>query len=178
MLYLVKQLCNLNIRNSGVQLMIRSATISVDEFGSDFGVLLLGQARNMYEFIWLNDKLVFVKLHENMLSDSTREFVKEFYKLLNQSKTPVYVLTDLRRGRIGDIQAFSRIKFLTQHKSWAGSVAFCNNPISDISNTKFQSLTRSQQNKDMIFNIPEEAIAYLELLEPGLTDGIQWSEVL
>lgn len=132
----------------------------------------------MYKLIWLNDRLVFIKLDASISKVSTRNLVRDLHKLLNQSTILIYILADLRHGHIVDTQIFNRIRFLTGHRNWAGSAAFRRNPISDLTNTKFQLLNLLPHDRDVIFNIPEEAIAYLELLEPGLTDEIMWDKVL
>lgn len=132
----------------------------------------------MYEFKWLNEKLLYIKLNTDVSSEVTRLFIKEIYAQLNKRTIPFYILVDLRLGIISDQQVLSRIKFLTHHDRWAGSVAFHRDPVSDISNTTFQSINLCSQDKDRIFNIPEEALAHLESLESGLTDNIDWYDVL
>ena len=132
----------------------------------------------MYEYTWLNEKLLFVQWHEGDADNEARQFLAELYNLLNEHETPFYILVDLRQGHIADTKTFSRIKFLPSHKNWSGSAAFHNDPISTISNTTFQMLKSNSQDKDVILNIPEQAIAFLELLEPGLTADIDWDAIL
>ena len=131
----------------------------------------------MYEFTWLNEKLLLIQWKEGSEDGETRKFLSELYNLLNESQVPFYILVDLRHGQVTDTKTFSRIKFLTQHQNWSGSVAFYNDPISTLSNTTFQSL-HPQHGKDVIFNALEEALAYLETLEPEITYAIDWDRVL
>lgn len=132
----------------------------------------------MYELKWLNDKLLLIIWQENATQDIIRKFLAELHNILNREESPFYIMTDLRKGQINDPQLLKKLKYLIHHRNWAGSTAFCNNPISNLNNTTFQVLNPIAIEKNSISNTPEEAIGILELLEPSLTASIDFEAVL
>lgn len=130
----------------------------------------------MHELIWLAEDILFIKLQGTPTADSTKQLVKAIYDALHYSHNRFYILIDLRDGYITDIKAFSRIRYITQHKNWGGSVGFYKNPITDITNTVFEGVQRDIKDQDAVFKFPEQALAFLESLEVGITRDINWNK--
>ncbi len=105
-------------------------------------------------------------------------FLAELKQLLDQADQPFYLISDLRQGRIVDVGLLKQLADLTQHKNWAGSSAFANNPISAIFVDTFTKFAHFDKGHREIWDTPEEALAYLESLKPGITANIDWNEVI
>lgn len=105
-------------------------------------------------------------------------YLDELKSLLDQAEQPLYFISDLRQGRIVDIEILKQLAALTQHPKWAGSTAFAHNPISSIFAETFSRFAYRDKNHQEIWETPEEALAYLESIKPGVTQGIDWNSII
>ena len=88
-----------------------------------------------------------------------------------------YFISDLRRGQIVDVCIIHQLGALTRHTNWAGSTAFSQSPISKLFLGSFRKMVTASE-KNMTFNLPEDAIAFLEVLSPNLTSEVDWPQIL
>ncbi|MEL6269192.1 MAG: hypothetical protein AAFR22_05220 [Chloroflexota bacterium] len=105
-------------------------------------------------------------------------FIRDLRTTLDEAAGPVYVLSDLRRGRISNMKTIQRLAELTRHPNYAGSTAFSGNLITNILVGTFSRFSVETQPKDAIWKTPEEVLAYLELLQKGVTQNIDWNALL
>jgi len=133
-----------------------------------------------YEILKLSDELYFIRwLHSpEEGAPSERHFIEDLKTRLDEADKPIYFISDLRLGRINNIKVLRELGKLSQHKHWGGSTAFSSDPLTSVVVGVFSRFAGNEHPEDEIWKIPEEAIAYLESLKPGITTGIDWQTVL
>jgi hypothetical protein len=134
----------------------------------------------LYEIQRLSTELVYIKWTASSPANGRdeKQFIKELIEVLEKSEQPLYFISDLRKGRITGIATLNQLAQISHHKHWAGSTAFGRNPLSSIFVGTFSSLARQSSEHQEMQDTPEQSLAYLESLKPGLTDKIDWNEVL
>ena len=125
----------------------------------------------------IKPNLVYIRWTRNSKTADENLFIHELSNLLDNAEEVIYFISDLRKGRIIGMRAIYKLSQLTQHEKWAGSTAFSENPISRLFTNNFE---RNVANHDanVIYDHPEDAIAYLESLCTGITSNIDWIEIL
>lgn len=131
-----------------------------------------------YTLTHLTPQLILIFWRRTPITDEAKAFIQSLQDTLDHASEPLYFISDLRRGRIVDVRIIHQLSQLTQHRNWAGSTAFSLNPISKIFLGSFQRLLTSTSDKNMTFDQPEDAIAFLEHLAPGLGATVDWSRVV
>lgn len=133
-----------------------------------------------YEIIRLSPELVFICWHRSPGRNAGTEekYLAEIKTLLDDAEQPLYFMSDLRKGRIIDIRVINQLVDLTRHRNWAGSTAFSQSPISKIFAGTFVRFSSTSASTNEMQDKPEEAIAFLESLKPGLTRNIDWNRVI
>ena len=132
----------------------------------------------VYQFTKLHHTLVYIAWKRSPSTESGKAFIQALKQMLDQATEPLYFISDLRRGQIVDIRIIHQLIGLTQHRNWAGSTAFSQNPISRLFLGSFHKMLPSGLDKNATFDRPEEAIAFLEHLCPGLTASVNWPYIL
>ena len=115
-----------------------------------------------------------------MGAESETAYLTEVTAILNEATEPVFFMSDLRRGSIGNARILKELGKLASHKWLGGSTAFANDPVTELMInvfSQFAKRVRFQTNNET-WDTPEEAIAYLETLSPGLTQDIEWDTVI
>jgi hypothetical protein len=131
-----------------------------------------------YTLTHLTSQLILVSWRRTPIADEAKAFIQALQELLDTTTHPLYFISDLRRGRIVDVRIIHQLSQLTQHANWAGSTAFSQNPISKIFLGSFQRLLNSTSDKNVTFDHPEDAIAFIDDLCPGLKREVDWQTVL
>lgn len=133
-----------------------------------------------YKIRKLSDELVFIQWYITPALDSgiEKQFLQELQRLLDESAVPVYFISDLRRGRIVNIQALQQLGELTLHKNWAGSTAFSKDPITSLFVRSFKTFAWQTKSRNEMQATPEEALSFIASLKPGITDDVDWDAVL
>ena len=103
-------------------------------------------------------------------------FIGELAAYLRDSSGPFYFLSNLRQGRITDRRTLQALGLLTKHENWGGSAAFSDELVSGAYVNVFTAYASKKERE--IWDTPEDAIAALEVLKPGLTSGIDWKAVI
>lgn len=132
----------------------------------------------IYRFTWLNKRLVLISWSRTPDTIEAAQYIRDLKQLLDTAEEALYFITDLRRGRIIDLNVIRHLVDLSHHANWAGSTAFTENPISQIFGTTYQRLMGHKAEKNQVFNQPADAIAFLEALCPRITEGINWTDQL
>lgn len=132
-----------------------------------------------YEFTALSDELILIKWFRSPSSPKVeQQYLDDLKHLLDTAKKPVYFISDLRLGRIVTIRTINHLGHLTAHANWGGSTAFSRDPITKVFVGTFQRFTGEQKSRNEMFDTPEQALAFMETLKAGLTEGIDWNMVL
>ncbi|MAU08698.1 MAG: hypothetical protein CL607_02660 [Anaerolineaceae bacterium] len=134
---------------------------------------------NDYEIEWLTDRVILITWHKSPMDPNvTTAYIRELHEILYSVTEPIFFLSDLRKGRIQDVRALQGLAELTKHKNWGGGASFSQNPLTRIFVDTVRRLAADINTRDGIFLTPEKAIAYLESLEPHITEDIDWNAVL
>lgn len=130
-----------------------------------------------YAVSHLNSRLVMIVWTRTPLPNEAKDFIHDLQTLLDKATEPLYFISDLRRGQIVDVRIIHQLSALTKHANWAGSTAFSQSPISKLFLGSFRKMVTAS-DKNMTFDRPEDAIAFLEALSPELTAAVDWPHVL
>jgi len=132
----------------------------------------------VYHFTTLHQTLIYITWKRTPSTENGKAFIQALQQILDQANAPLYFISDLRHGQIVDIRIIHQLIGLTQHPNWAGSTAFSQNPISRLFLGSFHKMLPAGLDKNATFDRPEEAIAFLEHLCPGLTSSVNWPYIL
>ncbi len=132
-----------------------------------------------YQIHRLKDNLIYITWSRTPGINEAQQFIMELQQLLAAEECgALYFMSDLRRGRIIDIRLIQMLSRLSQHERWAGSVAFTTDPVSRSFVSIFQNMISEHKERNAMFDEFEKAYSFLEQLEPGITEGIDWQKVL
>ena len=109
------------------------------------------------------------------------KFLTELRDILNNAKTPVYFISDLRKGKLLNALTLRELGLLTQHPKWGGSTAFSADPVTNLVVNVFKRYTKggsTYNSRDLTWEKPVDAITYLESLEPSITEDVDWQSVI
>jgi hypothetical protein len=129
----------------------------------------------------LTAELIYIRWYMAKSSEASplSAFISQLGRTLNEAPQPLYFLSDLRYGRILDIAVIQQLGGLTKHPNWAGSAAFSANPISQMLVGNFNRMRSDGKRKNReIYDTPEEVIASLEVIKPGVSGGVDWIAIL
>jgi hypothetical protein len=130
-----------------------------------------------YSVHQLSPCLVMIVWTRTPLPHEAKDFIQTLQTLLDKAHQPQYFISDLRRGQIVDVRIIHQLSALTRHHNWAGSTAFSQSPISKLFLGSFRKMVTAS-DKNMTFDRPEDAIAFLEALSPDLTSTIDWPHII
>jgi hypothetical protein len=125
----------------------------------------------------LNPHLTMIVWMRTPLPAEAKDFIHTLQTILDTADEPQYFISDLRRGQIVDVRIIHQLSALTKHANWAGSTAFSQSPISKLFLGSFRKMVNAS-DKNMSFDLPEDAIAFLEALSPNLTSSLDWPHIL
>ena len=131
-----------------------------------------------YEIHQLSDQLIFIVWTRYPSSLEEKQFLLEHKQQLDDATQPLYFISDLRRGKVMSVSTLSEMSKLARHDNYGGGTAFSSDPLSKIMVDSFRSLTREAKERTQMFDAPEDALAFLESLSPGITQDIDWEEYI
>ncbi len=129
-----------------------------------------------YEFTYLSSNLILITWMRYPTKEEEITFLEEHANQLNEATEPLYYISDLRQGRITNLDTINKLSKLAKHSNYGGSTAFSRDFVSKIVVQSFQMFTVEAENKSEMFETVEEAIAFLESLKAGITQGIDWND--
>lgn len=129
-------------------------------------------------FSRLSDRLVLITWTRTPDKTAEEDYLKQLGELLDAAEKPTYFISDIRKGRIIGMRSIQKLSEFTAHKNWAGSTAFSKDPVSKILLNSFKALSAKSESRNEMHTTPEEAISFIESLEPGITKDIDWDKVL
>jgi hypothetical protein len=138
-----------------------------------------------YRILWLNSSLYYIKWFEIPKPNSQimKNYFFELNAILDSEEDLVYFLSDLRMGHITNIHLLLQLAKVLSHKNYGGGASFSDNVSASSDMTMFQyiqkmSRSTSTDHKHELFVTSDEALDYLESLEVGITQNVDWDEVL
>ncbi len=133
-----------------------------------------------YRLQALTKELVYIKWYRLSKEETQSKihFIRDMEQLLDQAEAPLYFLSDLRQGRIVDVNLLQKLGGLTQHANYGGGSAFSKDVLSEIFVGLFSKFAAPKQGDSVFYENIEDALAYLESLKAGLAHNIDWNAVL
>lgn len=132
----------------------------------------------IYQIQQLKSQLFYIQWFTTPNAKASREFLEELQNLVDVSSEGVYFISDLRKGRIVDVKTLQRLGVLSQNPHWLGSVAFSENPMSNIFANTYHRMLTNNKDRNLIVKEADKALAFLETLQEGITSGIEWEVIL
>ena len=132
----------------------------------------------MYKIQQLNEQLIYIRWNRTPGDAECKAFMTELRALVHNNEKGLYFISDLRKGRIIDLDTINQLSRLTEHKNWLGSVAFTINPLSNIFAGTYRNMLIKEKEKNIIVPEADKALAFLESLQEGLTNDIDWEVIL
>lgn len=134
----------------------------------------------VYQIFSLKPDVVLIRWLQSPVRDSVDErgFIDALLQKLNEADGAIYFISDLRRGRITGRSALQQLSQLTEHPNWGGSSGFSQDPVSLIYAGVFEKFAEASGERNRVFQQPEEALAFLEFLKPGISDDIDWRSLI
>lgn len=131
-----------------------------------------------YEFNYISSNLILVTWVRYPTRDEEKQFLKDHTEQLESATEPIYYISDLRLGRIVTMNIVNQMSQLAKHPNYGGSTAFSEDLISKIVVQSFQTFSQEALNKSLMVDTVEEALAFLETLKAGITQGIDWDDYI
>jgi len=133
-----------------------------------------------YRLQALTEELIFIKWYRvaGKATKTKGQFIDDLTQLLDQAEAPIYFLSDLRQGRLVDVNIIQKLGGLTQHENYGGGSAFSKDVLSEIFVGLFSRFAAPKQGESVFYENFEDALAYLESLKAGLAQNIDWQTVL
>ena len=131
-----------------------------------------------YQIQQLNDHLIFIVWRRTPAKREAEKFIEELKGILEKAANPLYFLSDLRRGRIITVSVLRELGLLSHHPNLAGSAGFTRDPMSQLFAGTYHKMLTSTAEKNLIFDEPDEALAFLETMAQGITEKINWQQLL
>jgi hypothetical protein len=135
-----------------------------------------------YKFINLSDELILIRWNRAPTKEEGAQYITEFTDLLDKAPHKLYVISDLRRGHISDARTIQGLSRLASHKNLGAGTAFASGmadqSLKGIFVGLFVSLSGDRSRVGQIAGSLDEALEYLEKAKPGVTENIDWEEVL
>jgi hypothetical protein len=129
----------------------------------------------------LSEELLFIKWYKVPVGEATQpesHFIHDLKERLDTSPHPLYFLSDLRQGRITDVKILHQLGQLTRHANYGGGMAFSGDLISGIFVGVFSEFALPEKGTDVFHETIQDALAHLEAMKPGVTQVVDWAEVL
>jgi len=137
------------------------------------------EATPEYTIVTLSEQLFFIRWHYSPpVNRVLVEFLQDMERLLNVAGQPIYFISDLRRGRIANVETLLKLSNLADHPYWGGGTSFSRDRGTSLYTGVFAQFARKHGVDDKTYDTPEEALAYLESLAPQITAGIDWLSLI
>lgn len=133
-------------------------------------------SNDTYTIQFLTPQLLYIKWHQTPLNGSIEgvQFIQDLEGVFDEANEKVYILSDLRNGRLTDVVQIRQLSKLTKHANYGGSVAFSD----DYQTSVYAGLFATVANRaDEIQPTLERALDHLEALAPGITANIDMTEL-
>jgi len=138
-----------------------------------------------YRILWLSPRLYYVKWFEIPKPNSQlmKNYFFELNAILDSEDDTVYFLSDMRKGHITNVHLLLQLAKVLSHKNYGGGAAFSDRVAASTDMSMFRYIQNASRSATTnhhheLFITANEAIDYLESLKTGITDNINWDEIL
>ncbi len=131
----------------------------------------------IYHISYLNEHLVFIKWQATPTIEQGLQFLDELHALLDKTDHRLYFLSDLRNGYIQHPHLIRRLSQLADHPHFGGGTAFSHLHLNHPMLRLWKCFTHTT-NTSQTWPRLEDALDYLESLQPGVTAGVEWQGIL
>jgi hypothetical protein len=133
-----------------------------------------------YQITCVSHRLVYIRwFRESDDPSAEAQFLDDLKYVLDSASGPVYTLSDLRDGRIDDVETVRKLAELTtSHPNYAGGTAFSQDAYTSMFVGLFSRYSHHTRRTSELWPTFEMALNFLETLAPGITQDIDWESLL
>lgn len=133
-----------------------------------------------YKMQLLKADLLLIRWHNEALEGykSQADYLADLRRYLDAAEQPIYVLSDLRYGKITDVRILQQLGKLTYHPNYGGGTAFSDDISAEIYVGVFSRFASRPKREEGIHANLAEALAYLESLRAGISEEVDWASTL
>lgn len=130
-----------------------------------------------YEIKQIAPNLVFIRwFNEPTSADTEAQFLADLKYIVECANQKVYIISDLRRGKIANVDTLRKLGEMTHMPNWGGSSAFTEDGYTAMFVELFSKY--GDHSKEELWPTPEQALMRLESLCPGITAGVDWKAII
>lgn len=130
-----------------------------------------------YRVIQMNPQLIYIRLNAAPTPQDDRDYVTAVKQILDGAEQKLYFLIDFRNGMTTDVATIRQLAKLTEHPNFGESTSFASSTMQSVYSELFAQMRQSAPENALHMS-PAKAIQYLESLQPGITQGIDWDALL
>lgn len=132
---------------------------------------------NSYEMQLLRDDLLLIRWNAIPNREDGLMFIRDLRNIYDAAPSPIYTIADLRHGHIKDMGIIMKLSELSNHPNHGGGITFGGDLRADAYVTVYERLAHpgNQRRWQPSF---DSAVVALEHYVPGITQNIDWGNVL
>lgn len=132
-----------------------------------------------YQITPVSDQLIYIRwFRESDDPNAEEQFLRDLKHVLDSASRPVYTISDLRDGRIDDVETVRKLaEMTTSHPNYAGGTAFSQDAYTSLFVGLFSKYAHTRKTSEL-WPTFEMALNYLEARSPGISQGINWESLL
>ncbi len=129
-----------------------------------------------YEIRQLTKQLLYIRwvAHAQPNHHPESEYINDLRHRFDTATQPLYIVSDLRYGKITNVRILQQLGKLTFHPNFGGGTAFTENFTTTIYVSIFARFSAESKREDDVYSSLSEALAHLESLKAGVTEGVDW----
>jgi hypothetical protein len=128
-----------------------------------------------YEKVQLSDRVILFRWKKviHQPCPETVQWTEDINNFIEGASSPVYFVSDLRQGHVADVSILRELGKYTSHPNWGGGCSLGKELSTRIYAQTYERLSPAKDGGVVKTNI-RDIVAYLESLETGITEGIDW----
>ncbi len=133
-----------------------------------------------YKMQLLKEDLLLIRWQAEALEGykAQTDYLTDFRAYLDAATQPIYVISDLRYGKITDVRILQQLGRLTYHPNYGAGVAFSDDIGAEIYVGVFSRFAARPKREENVHSSLSKALAYLETFKAGISEGVDWEGVL
>lgn len=130
-----------------------------------------------YRVLQLNPQLIYVRLDNKPTPQDDNDYLAVINGIMETSTRKLYFLLDFRDGMSTSVATIRRLAKITAHPNFGESTTIASSYVQAVYTDLFAQMRQSSLDNALHID-PAKAIQYLESLQAGLTQHIDWEAVL
>lgn len=132
-----------------------------------------------YRISQVAERVFFIRWYRSPPANQVySHFLENIERILQEANEKIYIISDLRRGSIANVETLLKLSNIARHKHWGAGTSFSKNTATAMYAGLFGRFAQTHGSKDKAWERPEDALAYLESIESGITEGIDWAAII